>query len=407
MDGVGARSPRRRAGSERTSAGVAGLVGWRPAALGAEYDVVVAGSSPLALAIALRVASTTGRSVGVLQPAVVGEGWPPRARAWLHTSGRTPELAELVRRSVHRYRLWAADGVLSARWRSGGHLQLASTLEELRALASGVGNGAVSAWSPRLDRAALVAAAPLVDADAVLGGRIEPSAAVAELDGLPWQLATAAAAHGVDLVEDAAVLSLHRGGRGWEVQTAAGTTTAERVIDATDTLALAGAVGVPGIVVAATDRRLVTEAVQPALGPTVGVGTVRVGQTEGGEFVIEAPDPPVSAGWSRSPLLSFAEPIDTVISVLPALGLVRALRGERVRHAVAIDGVPLVGEVAEALWCVGGFGAATLDVLPVVADLVASELRTGRVDAALRPLAPRRLAVATDLPAADVLEVVA
>lgn len=390
MDRVGALSPRWRAAVGRRI-GPSDLVGWSPAGLQPSYDVVVAGDSPLALALAMRLAQTTGRSIGVLQPGVIGDGWPARARAWLHTVGRAPELGELVRRSVHRYRLWAADRLLDARWRVGGHLQLACTVADLRQLAAGAQEGVVSAWSPVLSRTELETAAPLVDVDMVLGGRMEPAASVAELDGLPWQVATAAARAGVDLVENAGVLSLERSSTGWLVTTAAGRTTASVVIDATDDLGLAAAAGVPGIVVAATSRRLLTESVQPALQPSVGLGAVRVGQTEAGEFVIEAPDPPVAATWSRSAMLSLAEPVETVVSALPALGLVRALRVERVRHAATVDGLALAGPVTRNLWCVGGFGAATLDVLPAVADLVAAAVRTGKIDPALARLAPERL----------------
>lgn len=125
--------------------------------------------------------------------------------------------------------------------------------------------------------------------------------------------------------------------------------------------------------------------------------------TATGVYWQQTPDGTIILGGCRAVADAPAEPaaqvpqpavhralLDVLPGLFPALGPVSAVRGWAGAMAFTPDQLPVVDEIDESVWAIGGFNGHGMPFGAVVADLVADWIHTATRPPALAPLTPDR-----------------
>jgi len=360
--------------------------GWRPAALGDRYDVVVVGDGVVPLAVAWRLASLgSGSRVAVLAPTLVGASCDPMAAARLHALRPEEFAAPLLPEATAAWRRCLAELSLDRSRVISGHLTIATTVDEW-ARAERVAATLPSCRS--VDERTLLDLVPVLGAGAALGAWYEPEATSVELPEVLFTLARAAVDLGVDLVDGAAIERVGGHPGRFELVTSAGTTCAGAVVDADPSLALSAAAGSAAFTTRTSSRVVRTAPIPPLFG-AMQIDGIFLRQRADGTVELELPD---RAPADRRGLAAAAGEVRVVVDAIPALAGASIVDHRERSESVPADGLPVFGRVVEGLWATGGWGRCELDVAALVAESLAAAVLGGGVDPCLASFAPARLA---------------
>ena len=384
---------------------------WRPLwgrpALQAAYDVVVVGAGGHGLATAYHLARDHGvRRIAVLEKRLVGYGNVGRNTTVVRSNYLLPENHYFYEDSLRRWQTLSRDLNYNVMYSPRGVVDLATSDGEMCAYARR-GNAMRLAGidAELLDRAALARFVPALDLNAprrfpIIGGLLQRRGGTVRHDAVAWGYARAAAALGVDIVEDCEVTGLRTaGGMASGVETSRGYVAANRIV-----FAVAGHTGAIGTLLGLRLpvethllQAMVTEPVKPLL-DTVMIymhphGEVYISQSDRGGLVMGGaldgfPSYTRDGQWSR-----LEDVVQSAVAPLPQIGALRLLRQWAGTNDQTMDGSPLIDRLGwdnvflNGGWCYGGFKA-----IPASGAACAQFVATGTAPDLIRPYRLSRFA---------------
>ena len=384
---------------------------WRPLwgrpALQAAYDVVVVGAGGHGLATAYHLARDHGiRRIAVLEKRLVGYGNVGRNTTVVRSNYLLPENHYFYEDSLRRWQTLSRDLNYNVMYSPRGVVDLATSDGEMCAYARR-GNAMRLAGidAELLDRAALARFVPALDLNAprrfpIIGGLLQRRGGTVRHDAVAWGYARAAAALGVDIVEDCEVTGLRTaGGMASGVETSRGYVAANRIV-----FAVAGHTGAIGTLLGLRLpvethllQAMVTEPVKPLL-DTVMIymhphGEVYISQSDRGGLVMGGaldgfPSYTRDGQWSR-----LEDVVQSAVALLPQIGALRLLRQWAGTNDQTMDGRPLIDRLGwdnvflNGGWCYGGFKA-----IPASGAACAQFVATGTAPDLIRPYRLSRFA---------------
>lgn len=358
--------------------GLTGQRGWKPAWRDAapkpEYDTLIVGGGGHGLATAYYLAKEHGiTDVAVLERGWLGNGSIGRNTTIIRSNYLLPEnngfyelslkLWEGLEQDINYNAMVSQRGVLNlfhsdvqrdAFARRGNAMRLAGIDAEL------------------LDRSQVAAIAPLVDLTnarfPVRGGLLQRRGGTVRHDAVAWGYARAAAARGVDIVQNCEVTGFDiAAGRVRGVQTTRGPIRARRIAlcCAGRSSLVAGMAGFRLPIESHVLQAFVTEPLKPLLDTviTFGAGHFYVSQSDKGGLVFGGDLDGYNSYAARGNLPTVEEIVESGIAMLPALGRVRLLRSWGGIMDMTMDGSPIIDRTPVAGlylttgWCYGGFKA--------------------------------------------------
>lgn len=211
----------------------------------------------------------------------------------------------------------------------------------------------------------------------------------------------AAAAAGVNIIEQCAVQELAAGTHGgWKVTTQSGILAADQVINCAGAWGsgLARDLGEDLPVKVLALSMMVTERVKPFVTPVViGIDQpLSFKQSAVGSLVIGggiAGKPCLDERTSFTVMDRMASSAAATINAFPVLKTIQIVRSWTGLEATTPDGIPYIGPSRkhDGLWHVFGFCGHGFQISPAVGETVARSIVTGTIDDMLRPFAVDRL----------------
>jgi len=348
---------------------------WRPATPKRAYDFVIVGGGGHGLATAYYLARNHGlRNVAVLEKGPIGLGNTGRNTTVVRSNYMWDDSAHLYE---HALRLWeglSQDLNFNTMFSQRGVVNIAFTRHELqemerRASAMHLNGidcelltpGEVKRW------------VPLINDDAssrypVLGGIVQKRGGNARHDAVAWGYARAAAALGVDIVENCAVTGLTcENGRVTGVETALGPIGAGRVgvVAAGHASVVMGMAGVKLPIQSYPLQALVSEPVKPVFHTVLMAGLVHVylSQSDKGELVIGAARDGYVSYAQRGSFQYIEEQLRALLELFPVFSRLRMMRQWAGIVDCTPDASPIIGKTpvdnlyVNCGWGTGGFKA--------------------------------------------------
>jgi methylglutamate dehydrogenase subunit A len=347
---------------------------WRKAAPKPGYRVVIVGGGGHGLATAYYLASEFGISdVAVLERGPIGLGNVGRNTTIIRSNYFQPRNVRFFEYSL---KLWEGlerrlnfNAMVSQR----GTLNLFHT-EAQRDLFTRRANvmRLQGVDAEALGRAEVKALVPLIDLDngryPVLGGFLQPRGGTVRHDAVAWGYARAAAAAGVDIIEDCEVTAIrHNGTRVSGVETTRGAIAASTVCLAVagHSSRLAAMAGLRLPIETHVLQAFVSESIKPVLDVvlTYGAGHFYVSQSDKGGLVFGGAIDGYNTYGQRGTLPMAEEVAAAAVTLLPGLARLRVLRQWGGVMDMSMDGSPIIsrtpldGLILNGGWCYGGFKA--------------------------------------------------
>ena len=350
---------------------------WSGARLDSAYDVVVVGAGGHGLATAYHLARDHGvKRIAVLEKRLVGYGNVGRNTTIVRSNYLLPQNQHFYEDSLRRWQTLSRELNFNVMFSPRGVVDLATSDEEMAAYARR-GNAMRLAGidAQLLDRAALARFVPQLDLQArrrfpIVGGLLQRRAGSVRHDAVAWGYARAAAALGVDIIEDCEVTGVRRaGGIATGVETTRGYVAADRIV-----FAVAGHTGVIGAMVGATLpvethclQAAVTEPIKPLLDTILiyfyAHAETYILQSDRGGMVMGGaldgfPSFTREGRWNR-----LEEVVQGAVALLPQLASLRVLRHWAGTNDMTMDGSPIMDRLVfdnvfvNGGWCYGGFKA--------------------------------------------------
>jgi methylglutamate dehydrogenase subunit A len=257
-----------------------------------------------------------------------------------------------------------------------GVVELATSDDEIAALARR-GNAMRLAGidAVLLDRAGLTRFVPALDVKAprrfpIVGGLLQRRGGTVRHDAVAWGYARAAAALGVQIVENCEVMGVRTaGGVASGVETSLGFVAADRIVFAVagHTGAIGTMLGVRMPVETHLLQAMVTEPIKPLLNTVLiyfyANAETYISQSDRGGLVMGGmldgfPSYTREGQWSR-----LEEVVEGAVDLLPQIGALRLLRQWAGTNDMTMDGSPLLDRLKwdnvflNGGWCYGGFKA--------------------------------------------------
>ncbi len=388
---------------------------WKPLWSGAKlkevYDVVVVGAGGHGLATAYHLARDHGiHRVAVLEKRLVGYGNVGRNTTIVRSNYLLPENHHFYEDSLRRWEGLSRELNYNVMYSPRGVLDLGLSDGEMIGLARR-GNAMRLAGidAELLDRAQVLRFAPELAAAGprrfdIVGGLLQPRGGTVRHDAVAWGYARAAAALGVDIVEDCEVTGLRTvAGRATGVETSRGFVRAERIV-----FAVAGHTGAVGQMLGITLpvethllQAMVTEPIKPLINSVLIYvhphGEVYILQSDRGGVVMGGfldgfPSYTREGQWYR-----LEDVAQSAVALLPQLASLRMLRHWAGTNDMTMDGSFIIDRLRydnvflNGGWCYGGFKAipasgaacATMVATGTAPDLIRahtlSRFATGRL----------------------------
>jgi heterotetrameric sarcosine oxidase beta subunit len=360
---------------------VAGAGYWRPLWSGAKlreaYDVIVVGAGGHGLATAYHLARDHGvKRVAVLEKRLLGYGNVGRNTTIVRSNYLLPENHYFYEDSLRRWETLSRDLNYNVMYSARGVVELAHSDGDMVALARrGNAMRVAGIDAELLDLPQLARFAPELDPHLarrfpVVGALLQRRGGTVRHDAVAWGYARAAAALGVDIIEDCEVIGVHSaGGVATGVETSCGYVKAERIV-----FAVAGHSGAIGTLLGVQMpiethllQAMVTEPVKPLIGSVLIYvyphGEVYLTQSDRGGVVMGGfldgfPSYTREGQWFR-----LEDVVQSAVALLPQLASLRILRHWAGTNDMTMDGSFIIDRIRydnvfiNGGWCYGGFKA--------------------------------------------------
>ena len=356
----------------------------------AEYDVVIVGAGGHGLATAYYL----GRNFGITDVAVIEKGWlgggnTGRNTTIIRSNYLQDPSAAIYDKALKLYETLSQDLNYNVMFSPRGLIMLAQTEHEVRGYKRTVHantlQGVATEW---IEPARLKQLVPIINIDGprypVLGGLYQARGGTARHDAVAWGYARAAAARGVDIIQNCAVNAIRRGPDGAVigVDTAKGFIRAKKVAvsAAGNTSVVMESAGLRMPLESFPLQALVSEPVKPIFPCVVMSNTVHayISQSDKGELVIGSGTDQYTSYSQRGGLPLIEHTVAAICEVFPIFTRMRMLRkwGGIVdvtpdRSAI-LGKTPVKGLYVNCGWGTGGFkatpGAAHLLAWTVAKD---------------------------------------
>jgi methylglutamate dehydrogenase subunit A len=383
MQGRGARMMRPTRAYSAWSLVRARLAGsgyWRPLWTGQTlkdaYDVVLVGAGGHGLATAFHLARDHGiERIAVLEKRLVGYGNVGRNTTIVRSNYLLPENHYFYEDSLRRYETLSKDLNYNVMYSPRGVVDLALSDDDFPALARR-GNAMRLAGidAELMDVAALERFCPELEPRRrrrfpIRGALVQRRGGTVRHDAVAWGYARAAAAHGVDIIEDCEVTGVRTiGSVATGVETSRGYVRAERIVFAAagHTGMIGAMLGVPLPIETHLLQAMVSEPVKPLLNTVLvyvspGHGETYICQSDRGGLVMGGhldgfPSYTREGQWDR-----LEEVAQGAVELLPQIGAIKILRQWAGTNDMTMDGSPIIDRLRydnvflNAGWCYGGF----------------------------------------------------
>lgn len=363
-------------------------------------EVVIVGGGITGLSLALELSRRGVRDLVVVERAYPGAGATGRNVARIRAMQLTEELCRVASVCQAKYERMGSELAFNVLFYRLGYAWILYDEDELARMREIVAmHHRIGVRSRLLDPAQVVEMLPVLrGGDPVRGGVVHADAIVHH-DAVVWAYLAALARTGVRILERTTVTGIEfrdDGVRG--VVTSAGPIASRLVVNATDAWsstvnAMAG-VDAPN----RPYRRevLVTAPVAPLIGKAVTFYRPTEGwfnQTLRGEVVMGVVDPDEPAADSQRSSWQFLRRTATLIArKAPALADLTVIRQWAGMYDITPDHLPLVGPTRqlEGWWQANGWSGRGMLLAPLLMELMAEQVATGRRPAMLAPFEPDR-----------------
>jgi heterotetrameric sarcosine oxidase beta subunit len=347
---------------------------WRDAGLRSRYDIVIVGGGGHGLATAFYLSKHFGLSnIAVLEKGWIGSGNAGRNTTIIRSNYREPGNLPLYELSMKLWEgleselgynamvsqrgvvnLYHSDAQRDAYARRGNMMRIHGVDAEL------------------LDEAGIRHHAPFLDFQnarfPIKGGLLQKRGGTARHDAVVWGYARAAAAQGVDIVQNCEVIGLRiEKGVVLGIETTRGAVLADKVglAVAGNSSQLAGMAGMRLPIETCVLQAMVTESVKPLVPGviTFGAGHFYISQSDKGGLVFGGDIDAYKSYAQRGNLPVIEDVCEGAMAVMPMLGRLRVLRQWAGNVDMSMDGSPFIdrtpvkGLYFNGGWCYGGFKA--------------------------------------------------
>ena len=357
----------------------------------AEYDVIIVGAGGHGLGAAYYLAKQHGiTNIAVIDKGWLGGGNTGRNTTIIRSNYLYDESARLFDHSVDLWQGLSQELNYNVMYSNRGCLMLAHTVHDVQSFKRHVHsnrlNGVDNRWlSPE---EAKEFCPPLnISKDArypVMGAALQMRAGTARHDAVAWGYARAAAARGVDIIQNCPVIAIRRGPDGavTGVDTAKGFIGAKKVA--------VSAAGHTSVVMQSADVRmplesfplqaLVSEPVKPVFPCVVMSNTVHayISQSDKGELVIGSGTDQYTSYSQRGGLPLIEHTVAAICEVFPIFNRMRMLRKWGGTVDVTPDRSAIIGKTpVKNLFVNCGWGTGGFKATPGAAHVLAHTVATG------------------------------
>jgi sarcosine oxidase subunit beta len=359
---------------------LAGAGYWRPLWTGRQlqeaYEIVVVGAGGHGLATAFHLARDHGiKRIAVLEKRLVGYGNVGRNTTIVRSNYLYPENHYFYEDALRRWATLSRDLNYNVMYSPRGVVDLAISADEFPAMArrgnamrlAGIDAelmdlGALERYCPEL-------APRRTRRFPIAGALVQRRGGTVRHDAVAWGYARAAAALGVDIIEDCEVTGVRAAaGVAQGVETTQGYVKAERILFATagHTGMVGTMLGVPLPIETHLLQAMVTEPVKPLLNTVLisvfpGHGEAYVLQSDRGGLVMGGhldgfPSFTREGRWDR-----MEDVVAASVDLLPQIAGLRIVRQWAGTNDMTMDGCPIIDRLKydnvflNAGWCYGGF----------------------------------------------------
>ncbi|MEM6415440.1 MAG: sarcosine oxidase subunit beta family protein [Pseudomonadota bacterium] len=349
---------------------------WPDAAPKAAYDVVIIGAGGHGLGAAYYLAKEHGiNNVAVVEKGWLGGGNTGRNTTIIRSNYLYDESAKLYDHAVDLWETLSQEVNYNVMFSKRGVMMLAHTQHDIQSIQRHIHanrlNGVDNRWLSAKEAKTLCP--PLnIEANArypVLGAALQKRAGTARHDAVAWGYARAAAARGVDIIQNCPVTNILRGpdGRVTGVETPKGVIKAKKIAvsAAGNTSVIMDTAGVRMPLESYTLQALVSEPVKPCLPGVVMSNSVHayISQSDKGELVIGSGTDQYTSYSQRGGLPMIEHTLAAICEMFPVFKRMRMLRlwGGVVdvtpdRSAI-LGKTPVDGLYVNCGWGTGGFKA--------------------------------------------------
>ena len=363
---------------------------WRDPEPRPRYDIVIVGGGGHGLATAYYLAKNHGASrVAVLERGWIGGGNTGRNTTIVRSNYLYPESARLYDFSLKLYEGLSRELNFNIMLSQRGLILLAHSRHDLDAMARWANAMRMNGIAAELLTAAEVAdLAPALHVSPhgrlpVLGGFCQRRAGTARHDVVAWGYARAAAALGVDIIQNCEVQEfLQEGGRVTGLVTSRGTIRAERVgiAAAGHSSVLAKLAGFHLPVTSYALQAMVSEPIKPILDTVIlspGTGAY-VSQSDKGEIVLGAMLDLFPSYAQRGSFAVTQSIIAATLALFPSFSRLALMRQWAGIVDVVHDSSPIIGPTpVPGLYINCGWGTGGFKAIPVGGWTFAHVLATG------------------------------
>ena len=358
---------------------------WPDAAPKPAYDAIIVGGGGHGLGAAYYLAKKYGiTNVAVLEKGWIGGGNTGRNTTIIRSNYLYDESAHLY---DHAVKLW--DGLsqelnYNVMYSKRGVMMLAHNVHDVQSLQRHINanrlNGVDNEWlTPQQAKAYCPPLSISPQArHPVLGAALQRRGGTARHDSVAWGYARAAAAHGVDIIQNCAVTGIKRGPDGAieGVETTRGTIASKRVgvSAAGNTSVVMQMAGLDFPLESYPLQALVSEPVKPTFPCVVMSNTVHayMSQSDKGELVIGAGTDQYVSYSQRGALHIVEHTLAAICEIFPIYRRMRMLRTWGGIVDVTPDRSPILGKTpVKGLYVNCGWGTGGFKATPGAGDLLA------------------------------------
>jgi sarcosine oxidase, subunit beta len=353
------------------------------------YDVVIIGGGGHGLATAYYLAAKHGITrVAVLERGWLGGGNSGRNTQAVRSNYFHPPSARFYERSLQLYESLGLELDFNIMFSQRGIVTLAHSehdMESLRRWCNAILLNGID--SEMLSREELLQMAPTLNRAGrypIVGGFMQRRGGIVRHDAVVWGYARAAAALGVDLIQQCAVENIElSGSRVVAVQTSLGRIETSRVAAcvAGQTTQLLDPLGIRLPIVCSTLQAMVTEPVKPLLPIVMNSPVVHVylSQSDHGEIVIGGGTDGYNSFSQRGGLPALQANAAAAMELMPVLRQLKILRTWAGVVDITPDTTPIMGRLPiDGLFVNAGWGTGGFKAVPAGGEALAQTIATGR-----------------------------